>query len=386
MAKRDYYEVLGVSKDASDDELKKKYRQLARKYHPDVCKEPDAKEKFSEISEAYSVLSDKEKRAQYDQFGFNAPGSSGGFEGFNPFDLFRRHFGGNPFGFGNDEDDVFSPFGFSSKRQKKPDFDSPEDGSDMQMTMKLTFKESLFGCIKDIDLTLADECPECKGRGIEKGSTPEKCTHCNGTGHIVNIQRNGFMMSQTISACPYCHGQGVMSTPCKRCHGSKRIPAKKHISVKVPPGMQTGQRLKVKGKGECGVKGGSNGDIYIVVQVDSSMLFSRNGNDLSTVVPIDAITATFGGKVEVQTPYGKQSIDISPGTANGTKYIINKHGVRDANGNSGNLIVKVEIQPFNALDNSQKTLLNTLKKQMKKNNVYGYGKYESMSNDFVKSN
>ena len=234
--KRDYYEVLGVSKNATDDELKKAYRKLAIKFHPDRCKDPDAKDKFQAISEAYEVLSDKSKRAQYDQFGFNGPSMGGGFHssGFNPFDLFRAHFGGNPF---EDDDGGFSPFGFGgfgNRSRREPDFDSPENGSDLQMGMQLTFKEALFGCVKEIDLTLNEPCSECGGRGVEKGSTPEKCPHCNGTGQIVHTQRNGFMMSQTISPCPHCHGQGMSAKLCKKCHGQKRLDAKKHISVRIP--------------------------------------------------------------------------------------------------------------------------------------------------------
>ena len=244
--KRDYYEVLGVNKNASDDEIKHAYRKLAVQYHPDRCKDADAKDKFQEISEAYSILSDKDKRAQYDQFGFDGPQmhGAGGFpHGFDPFDLFRAHFGGgNSF---DDDNEGFNPFGFGRmrrNRQNTPDYDSPEDGSDLQMKLDLTFKESLSGCIKDIDVTLNEQCPECGGRGIENGSTPEKCTHCNGTGQIVHTQRNGFMMSQTISPCPYCHGQGISAKPCKKCHGEKRIAAKKHMSVKVPAGIDAGQR------------------------------------------------------------------------------------------------------------------------------------------------
>ena len=199
--KKDYYEVLGVAKNASDDEIKKAYRKLARKYHPDVCKEPNAKEKFSEISEAYSVLSDKDKRSQYDQFGFDGPQmNGGGFGGFDPFEMFKRHFNGNPFGNDEDDEEGFNPFGFhfsGRSRKKAPDFDSPENGSDLQMRLDLTFKESLFGCIKEIDLTLDEPCPECNGRGIENGSTPEKCSYCNGKGHIVQTQRNGFMMNKS---------------------------------------------------------------------------------------------------------------------------------------------------------------------------------------------
>ena len=383
--KRDYYEVLGVSKNATDDELKKAYRKLAVKYHPDRCKDADAKDKFQEISEAYEVLSNKDKRAQYDQFGFSGPNMEHGFasSGFNPFDFFKAHFGGNPFG-DDDDDEGFSPFGFrfgrSHVRSREPDFDSPEDGSDLQMNMNLTFKESLFGCIKDIDLTLNDECPECKGRGIEKGSKPEKCTYCNGTGQIVHTQRNGFMMSQTISLCPHCNGNGVSAKVCKKCNGQKRIPSKKHISVKVPMGIGTGQRLRVKDKGECGIKGGKNGDMYININVARSPLFTRQGNDLKMQLPINAAIATLGGKVDVQTPWGKTSLDVSPCTTNGSIKVVKGHGVRTPATN-GDLIVELIVEPFANLSNDQKESLEKLKFALAAN----LEKHRQKVNDFLKS-
>lgn len=376
--KRDYYEVLGVSKNATDDELKKAYRKLAVKYHPDRCKDADAKDKFQEISEAYEVLSNKDKRAQYDQFGFDGPSMGGGFSssGFNPFDLFRAHFGSNPFG--NDDDDDFNPFGFGGfghrSRSKEPDFDSPEDGSDLQMGMQLTFKEALFGCVKEIDLTLNEPCSECGGRGVEKGSTPTKCSHCNGTGQIVHTQRNGFMMSQTISVCPYCHGQGISAKPCKKCHGQKRLDAKKHISVRIPQGIDNGQRLRVRGKGECGLKGGHDGDMYINVAISPNKLYARNGLDLKTTVPIDAITATFGGKVDIQTPWEKVNIDVSSGTVSGSTKILYNQGIRTPT-TKGNLIIEFKVMPFENLDAKQKKILEDLKKTLSSKNTYGLDDY-----------
>ena len=384
-SKRDYYEVLGISKDASDDEIKAAYRKLARKYHPDVCKEPNAKEKFTEVSEAYEVLSDKDKRSQYDQFGFNGPQMNSGFgAGFNPFDLFRAHFGGSPFG---DDDDGFSPFGFGGFRRQhsaQPDFDSPENGDDLQMNMQLSFKEALHGCVKDIDIELDTPCPACNGRGIENGSEPKTCSHCNGSGHIVHIQRNGFMTSQTITPCPHCQGQGVSAEPCKKCHGSKRVSAKKHISVKVPMGIANGQRLRVKGHGECGLKGGKDGDMYINVSISPSLLFARSGLDLKTTLPIDAIIATFGGKAEVQTPWGKKSIDIPARSQSGKTVVVNDAGMHSSNGN-GNLIVELQVMPFNALDSHQKSLLEELKKTMSAKNTQALLEYWQKAESFMKS-
>ena len=384
-SKRDYYEVLGVSKNATDDELKKAYRKLAIKFHPDRCKDPDAKDKFQAISEAYEVLSDKSKRAQYDQFGFNGPSMGGGFNssGFNPFDLFRAHFGGNPFE--DDDDGGFSPFGFGgfgNRSRREPDFDSPENGSDLQMGMQLTFKESLFGCIKEIDLTLNEPCSECGGRGVEKGSTPEKCQYCNGTGQIVHTQRNGFMMSQTISPCPHCHGQGMSAKLCKKCHGQKRLDAKKHISVRIPQGIDNGQRLRVRGKGECGLKGGQDGDMYINVAISPSKLYARNGLDLKTTLPIDALTATFGGKVDIQTPWEKTTIDVPSKTTSGSTKTLHNQGVRTSTA-KGNLIVEFKVMPFDNLDSKQQKMLEDLRKHMSAKNTYGLDDYQSKVNDFL---
>ena len=385
--KRDYYDVLGVSKNATQDELKKAYRKLSMAYHPDRqigksdAEKKAAEEKFKAVGEAYSVLSDKDKRAQYDQFGFDGPSMGGGFgaSGFDPFDLFRAHFGGHsPF------DDGFSPFGFgAARRRQEPDFDSAEDGADLQMALSLTFKEALYGCIKEIDLTLNDPCPECGGRGVEKGSTPAKCSHCNGTGQVVHTERSGFMMSQTISPCPHCHGQGVSMKVCKKCHGTKRVDAKKHISVKIPAGINVGQRLRVRGKGECGVKGGKDGDMYLNISIMPSTVYSRDGLNLTTVLPIDAVTATLGGKVDVQTPWEKTTVDISSGTTSGSSKTIAGQGVRTGTA-KGNLVVVFKVMPFKSLDASQKKVLEDFKKSIKSSNVYGLDEYYAKVGAFEK--
>lgn len=371
--KRDYYEVLGISKDASEDDIKKAYRKLAVRYHPDRCKDADAKEKFQEISEAYAVLSNKEKRAQYDQFGFDGPNvNMNGFSsGFDPFDLFKAHFGGNPF----DDDDGFSPFGFGgfgrrSAKPKKPDFDSPEDGSDFQMAMDISFKDSLYGCIKDIELTLPKECNHCHGKGIEPNSSQKTCSHCNGNGHIVHTERNGFMMSQQIMACPYCHGTGVEVDLCKVCNGEKRVPNKTKISVKVPPGIDNGQRLRVKGKGECGIKGGKDGDMYISISIPKNNVFIRNGLNLLMDFPIDALTATFGGEIEVFTPWGKIKTVIPAGTYTGSTKTIQGHGIHTSSKN-GDLTIRFIVQPFVNLTDDQKKTLENFKKSISRHNTYG---------------
>ena len=396
-SRRDYYEVLGVAKDASQDELKRAYRKLSMQFHPDrqAGKSDEekkvAEEKFKEVSEAYSVLSDKDKRAQYDQFGFNGPsmGGGGGFSGFDPFEMFKRHFGGSPFG--NDDNGGFGPFGFGGMfggracAKNAPDVDSPEDGDDLQMQLNLTFKESLFGCAKEVEVTLDKPCPECNGRGVEKGSKPETCKQCNGTGRIVHTERNGFMMSQSISPCPHCHGQGFSSTPCHSCHGSKRVPSKKKFTVKVPCGIATGQRLRVKGHGECGLKGGHDGDIYLVVDVQKSPLFTRDNLDLKVDVPIDATLATLGGNLDVFTPYGKQTIHVKPMTSSKAHVVVPKHGVKLPNGQVGDLVVELSVMPFSNLDDNQKKLLEALRSTLKPNNTYGSEKLDKRVEDYNSS-
>lgn len=370
--KRDYYEVLGINKNATSDEIKKAFRKLAVKYHPDRCKDADAAEKFAEVSEAHEVLSYKDKRAQYDQFGFNGPSGFSDFSsGFNPFEAFTRHFGGNPFSsFGFD-------FGGGMPRQSQTyDYDAPEDGNDIQLNMSVSFKESLHGVEREFDLTLSDECPECKGTGVEKGTKPVKCEHCNGTGQISHVERHGFMISQSISPCPHCHGVGTSFTKCKKCNGKKRIDAKKHFAVKIPQGIATGQRLRLKEKGVCGIKGGKNGDIFINVQVQKNELFDRNGVDLITSVPLDPITATIGGEIDIQTPWKKTKIQIKPKTLNGSTITLNGEGIKSSTGN-GNLIVKFTINPLMNLSNDQKDLLNKLKNSINTSNIIDKDNYNN---------
>lgn len=377
--KRDYYEVLGVNKNASEDEIKKAFRKLAVKYHPDRCKDSNATEKFAEVSEAHEVLSNKEKRAQYDQFGFDGPGGFSNFgDGFDPFAAFTRHFGGNPFGnFG---------FGFGGMNNQKREYDynASEDGDHIQMNMSISFKESLYGSEREFDLTLGDECDECKGTGIEKGSKPETCSHCNGTGQITHVERHGFMISQSISPCPHCNGIGTKIKKCKKCNGNKRLDAKKHFSVKIPQGIANGQRLRLKEKGMCGLKGGKNGDIFVNVNVQQNELFERIGNNLITNVPLDPITATIGGEIEIQSPWKMTKIQISPNTQNGSQIIIKNEGIKTSAGN-GNLIVKFNINPLINLSKEQKTLLEQFKQTLNPSNIVNHDSYVSKTQRFTTS-
>jgi len=378
-SKRDYYEVLGVSKNATPEELKSAYRKLAMKLHPDRCKDPDAKDKFAEVNEAYEVLSDKDKRARYDQFGFDGPQGFGGGPGagFDPFSVFRSHFAGmggfaSMFG-GEDDDPSSSPFGFGQRRaaREEPDFDSPENGRDIEISVRIPFKDMVYGSAMEFDFNGDEECQACHGRGIKPGTTPKTCTHCGGSGRIVHTQRNGFMMSQTISPCPHCHGQGVAAELCDSCHGEKRASKKKHVKVKIPAGIATGQRLRIQGQGECGVKGGSSGDLYLrtIVEDRSDIAKRLDGTlDLKIVLPLDPLVATLGGVAEVQTPWKLEKMKIPAGTTSGKVFRLNGQGIKAKSGN-GDFLVEVVLEPLQNLSLEQQKKLEEVKSSISSANV-----------------
>ena len=375
MAKRDYYEVLGVSKNATEDEIKTAYRKLARKYHPDVCKEPDAKEKFTEVSEAYSTLSDKDKRAAYDNGGFDA---SSMFNGFNPFDLFKSHFGGMG-GMGGMFGNIFG----GGPSHPANDINAPQNGFDVQTSISLSLKEALNGCNKTFTIDLLDECPECHGRGVEEGTNVEVCPECHGRGMISTVKQNGFMTVQTMTPCPHCKGTGSKFTPCHVCNGQHRVQATREMTVRVPPGIQNGQRLRLPGRGVCGINGGASGDMYVVVDVGKSNLFSVDGNDVMTTAVIDPFTATFGGKANVITPWSDNfSIDVPPQTTSGSKTKVHGHGVRLKNGTSGDLVVTFKVQPLKNLSSQQEEMLKHLMNELTDDNICGKDKYNRYANEW----
>jgi len=380
-AKRDYYEVLGVSKTASEDEIKSAYRKLARKYHPDVCKEPDAKEKFTEVSEAYEVLSDKNKRAAYDSGGFDAAGMSGGFGGFDPFEMFRQHFGrmGGMFG----GMDFGGMFGNGRQQRPAPGNDEPEDGRDGHVGIALTLAEALHGCTKSFKIETLDACPECHGKGIKPGTSVETCSHCHGQGMVTEVKRNGFMTVQTMSPCPQCRGSGYKSTPCHVCMGHKRVPASHDVSVNIPRGMSTGQKLRLKGHGESGLNGGRAGDVYAIVEVEDNELFKVNGADIEMKLPIDPITATLGGKLHIATPWSSDyEITLLPQTASGSKMRIEGHGVHNRDGTAGDLVVTFAVQPLKNLDESQKKLLESLRQTLTDSNICAKDKHKRLVDEW----
>src|ERR1051325_5183589 len=295
MAKRDYYEILGVGKDASEDEIKKAYRKLAIKFHPD--KNPDdkhAEEKFKELGEAYEALSDPQKRAAYDQYGhaaFDARARAGRASGFHdPFEIFREVFGGGGGG-GSIFDELFGGGGRS-------DPTGPQRGADLRYDLEISFEEAALGCEKEVTVTKAETCEACRGSGAEAGSGHKTCGMCSGRGRVI-MARGIFSIQQT---CPKCEGAGrVIEKPCKSCHGAGRNEKSSKIKIKVPAGVDTGARIRSSGNGEGGRRGGPHGDLYIVLHAREHEIFERDGDDLLCVVPISFVQATLGAEIEVPT-------------------------------------------------------------------------------------
>lgn len=364
MGEKDYYGILGVGKDATDEELRKQYRKLSMQYHPDRqagksdAEKKAAEDRFKEINEAYSVLSDKEKRARYDRFGDS---ESGGFDfdGIDPMEFFRKmHRSG--FGFDDGEGD----YGFGQKRRKptKEDLNRPEDGNDISLQMRVSFKESVFGCTKEFDLDLDKECPECGGTGAAEGAEPKECEDCHGSGYVTHTVRQGWMVSQSMMQCQKCGGTGFTVDRCGKCHGAKRVYEKRHVKVRVPAGFQDGMRLRLKGMGQSGVKGGSNGSLYLTVRTGQSDVFMRDGNDIYIKTYISPVVASLGGKVEVPTLYGYKKVKIAPGTANGTRLRVAGEGVKPEVGERGDMIIELEVEPYSSVTDEQKELLEKLQK------------------------
>lgn len=348
MAKRDYYEVLGVDRNATEDELKRAYRKLARQYHPDVNKDdPQAEEKFKEINEAYGVLSDPKTRAQYDQFGHEGP-TGQGFDGFD--------FGGFGGGFGDIFDMFFggSGFGGSSSRRR-----GPTRGSDMRYDLTITFEEAAFGTTKAIEITRNESCDECGGSGAAKGTQPETCSQCNGTGEVSYSQNTAFGRFVNVKVCDRCGGEGTtISRPCSKCNGRKKVRKIKKISLNIPAGIDNGQAITLRGEGEMGDRGGPSGDLYVYITVRPHSLFVRKGYDLHCDVPITFPQAALGAEIEVPTLEGKVKYKIPEGTQTGTVFRLRNQGIQRLRSTSrGDLYVKVNIDVPKKLNEKQKQLL-----------------------------
>lgn len=317
--KRDYYEVLGISKTADDAEIKKAYRVLAKKYHPDMNPgDAEAEKKFKEASEAYAVLSDPEKRRQYDQFGHAAfEGSGAG--GFGGFDFNSADFG-DIFG------DIFGDF-FGGGRRRGAN-NGPMKGANIRTSVRITFEEAVFGVSKEIELTLKDECATCHGTGAKPGTSPETCTKCGGKGQVVFTQQSFFGTVRNVQSCPECNGTGkVIKEKCADCHGTGYIANRKKIQVSIPAGIDNGQSVRIRDKGEPGTNGGPRGDLLVEVIVARHPIFQRQDYNIFSTVPISFAVAALGGDVVVDTVDGKVIYEVKPGTQTDTKVRLKGKGV-----------------------------------------------------------
>ena len=351
MEKRDYYEVLGVSKNATDDEIKSAFRKLAKKYHPDINKDPDAPEKFKEAQEAYAVLSDKNKRSQYDQFGHAAFNNNGGYGGaggfdFSDFDINLDDILGNMFGGG---------FGFSSGRGRR----TKTRGDDVLRRVDLTFEEAVFGCEKDIRLNVNEKCPECHGDG---GFDKKTCSNCHGSGTITSEQRTIFGAFMSKTTCPTCGGTGsTYERKCSKCHGNGTIIQDKTITVKIPSGIDNGMRLRVSGKGEASSNGGENGDLYLEFNVKNHEFFEREGDDIILEVPLNIYEATMGCKKDIKTLSSVITLSVPSGTNTNDKQRIKGKGVKNAStGSTGDMYIIFKVITPQKLSKEQKKLFEQL--------------------------
>ena len=320
-SKRDYYEVLGVPKDADDAALKKAYRVLAKKYHPDANPgDKEAEAKFKEASEAYSVLSDPEKRRHYDQFGHAAfEGGAGGAGGFGGFDFSGADMG-DIFG------DIFGDF-FGGGRSRGRS-NGPMRGANLRTGVRITFEEAVFGCQKEIELNLKDECPKCHGTGAKPGTSPVTCPKCNGKGKIVYTQQSFFGQVQNVQTCPDCQGSGkIIKEKCPDCYGSGYISSRKKIQVTIPAGIDNGQSIRIAGKGEPGINGGDRGDLLVEVTVSKHPIFKRQETTIFSTVPISFVTAALGGPIRIKTVDGEVEYEVKPGTQTDTKVRLRGKGV-----------------------------------------------------------
>lgn len=320
--KRDYYEVLGVDKNADEAALKKAYRKLAKKYHPDVNPgDKEAEKKFKEATEAYTILSDPDKRRQYDQFGHaafeNGGGGAGGFGGFD----FSGADMGDIFG------DIFGDL-FGGGRSRSRANNGPMRGANLRARVNITFEEAVFGCEKELEITLKDECETCHGTGAKPGTSPVTCPKCNGEGQIVYTQQSMFGMVRNVQTCPECHGTGkVIKDKCTACHGSGYTASRKKIQVSVPAGIDSGQSIRIRDKGEPGVNGGPRGDLLVEVNVARHPIFQRQDVNIFSTAPITYAQAALGGEVRINTVDGEVSYEVKPGTQTDTRIRLKGKGV-----------------------------------------------------------
>lgn len=362
--KRDYYEVLGLNKNASADDIKNAYKSLAKKFHPDVSKESNSEEKFKEILEAYNILSDPQKKANYDQFGHATEGFQG-FQGFRGtgqygFDFDFEDLFSNFGSFGGFEDvfrEAFGTSGYSGRTRAKK-------GSSLRIDLDLKFEEAAFGTEKELFVERIEKCDSCNGVG---GNGEEKCSKCNGKGMVQNIQRTPFGVFSTTTACGKCNGTGkTFKNFCNKCNGKGILKVRKKISVKVPAGIDAGQHLRLEEEGNAGMHGGANGDLFVVIFIEPHNIFKRDGSDILCEIPLNFTEAALGGKIEVPTLKEKAILTIPQGTQSGTIFRLKGKGIKKLNSQEhGDEFVKVIIQTPKNLTKKQKELLEELQKEEK---------------------
>lgn len=351
MNKRDYYEVLGVSKNATESEIKSAFRKLAKKYHPDVSKEENAAELFKEVQEAYAVLSDPDKRKQYDQFGHSAfTNNNGGFSGFEGFDFQNMS---------DIFDNIFDGMGFGSSRSRYSNANSKRKGADILKEITIDFDEAVYGTKKDIKIDVDEECSECHGKG---GFNEKHCPECHGTGTITSEQRTIFGSFLSKTTCPYCKGNGVVyEKKCTECNGKGKITSRKTITITVPAGIDNENRLRISGKGSAGINGGPNGDLYIEFIVRKHEYFERVDDDIYIELPLTITEAVLGTKKEIPTLYGNVDLTINPGTQSNEKMRLRGKGVENINTKrKGDMYVITKVVMPDKLTKEQKNLFEEL--------------------------
>ncbi len=374
--KRDYYEVLGLSKGASDDEIKKAYRKLAKKYHPDLNPgDAEAEKCFKEVNEAYSVLSDSDKKAKYDQYGHAAfdPGMGGGGQGFGGFNM------------DFDVGDIFSSFfgGGSGARRKN----GPTQGADREARVTLTFEEAAFGAKKDVIYNRVEKCQKCSGTGAAEGTSPKTCSKCGGSGTVRVQQRTPFGMMQSTRPCDDCRGSGkIIEKPCSECRGTGSSVKRKTFEIEIPAGIDDGQVITLRGQGDCGKNGGPSGDVYVTVRVKEHSVFTRDGADIFCDVPITFAEAALGAVIKVPTLEGDTDYEIPEGTQTGTKFTLREKGMPYINSKrKGNLTFKVVVDVPKNLSAKQKDLLRDFANSCgEKNNLQKESFAEKMRKMFNK--
>ncbi|MBR4800716.1 MAG: molecular chaperone DnaJ [Clostridia bacterium] len=354
---KNYYEILGVSKNASADELKSAYRKLAKQYHPDLFttaseqEKKNAEEKFKEINHAYDVLSDPQKKAAYDAYGDeNGPQpGAGGFGGFN---------GGG--GFGLDMDDIFSTifsgFGGGSRSQRA---NGPQRGQDILTAATISFDEAAFGVQRIVNVRRVESCPDCKGTGAKDGTAFRQCTKCGGSGRVTTTQRTPFGQFSSTGVCPDCKGRGkIITEPCKTCGGQGRFEKTREVKINIPAGIDNGQRITYQGEGHSGINGGEKGSLVVEIRVQPHKLFVRSGKDLKITVPVNFAEAALGCTLQIPTLYGVQQLKVPEGTQSGTEFKIKNCGIKDLRGTGkGDLYVKVYVEVPKSVNHEQKEML-----------------------------